>query len=89
MYLLSFSWKAQDSLWEMLHRRVLTLLLLDDGDAPGMRELTHKYRALPMNLADAAIVRVAERERLRTVFTLDRKDFSVYRPARGKFTILP
>jgi len=89
MYLLSFSWKAQDSLWEMLHRRVLTLLPLDDADAPRIRELIHKYRDLPMDLADAAIVRVAERERLRTVFTLDRKDFSVYRPARGKFTILP
>jgi predicted nucleic acid-binding protein len=89
MYLLSFSWKGQDSLWEMLHRKVLTLFPLDDGDAPRMRELMHKYRDLPMDLADAAIVRVAERERLRTVFTLDRKDFSVYRPARGKFTILP
>ncbi len=89
MYLLGFSWKAQDSLWEMLHRRVLTLLPLDDADAPRIRELMHKYRDLPMDLADAAIVRVAERERLRTVFTLDRKDFSVYRPARGKFTILP
>ena len=73
----------------MLHRRVLTLLPLDDADAPRIRELMHKYRDLPMDLADAAIVRVAERERLRTVFTLDRKDFSVYRPARGKFTILP
>ena len=47
MYLLGFSWKAQDSLWEMLHRRVLTLLPLDDADAPRIRELMHKYRDLP------------------------------------------
>jgi len=43
-----------------------------------------------MDLADAALVRVAERERLRRVFTLDRRDFQIYRPARiGRFTIIP
>lgn len=90
MYLLGFSWKAQDSLWEMVHRKVLTLVPLDEADTPRMRELMHKYRDLPMDLADAALVRVAEREKLRTIFTLDRKDFSVYRLSRlGKFTILP
>ena len=49
-----------------------------------------KYKDLPMDLADAALVRVAERERLRRVFTLDRRDFQVYRPSRlGRFVILP
>jgi predicted nucleic acid-binding protein len=43
-----------------------------------------------MDLADAALVRVAEREKLRRVFTVDRSDFEVYRPARlGRFSILP
>jgi predicted nucleic acid-binding protein len=36
-----------------------------------------KYRDLPMHLADAALVRVAEREKIRTVFTLDRRDFEI------------
>ena len=41
---------------------------------------------LPMDLADGALVRVAERERLRRIFTLDRRDFQVYRRARlGRF----
>ena len=39
------------------------------GDTPGMRALMAKYRDLPMDLADAALVRVAERERIRKVFT--------------------
>jgi len=48
------------------------------------------YRDLPMDLADAALVRVAEREKLRRIFTLDRRDFEVYGPARlGRFSILP
>jgi hypothetical protein len=54
-----------------------------------MRELMRKYRDLPMDLADAALVRVAEREKISRVFTIDRRDFEVYRP-RGirRFTIL-
>ena len=43
-----------------------------------------------MDVADAALVRVAEREGLRRVMTLDQKDFGVYRLARkGRFTLLP
>jgi predicted nucleic acid-binding protein len=32
-----------------------------------------------MDLADAALLRVAQREGLRKIFTVDRRDFSVYR----------
>jgi uncharacterized protein len=38
-----------------------------------------KYANRPMDLADAALIRVAEREGLRKIFTVDRRDFSVYR----------
>jgi hypothetical protein len=38
-----------------------------------------KYADRPMDLADAALIRVAEREGIRKIFTVDRKDFSVYR----------
>lgn len=90
MYLLGFSWDAQRALWEMVETEILLLLPLDHRDAPRMRELMQKYRSLPMDLADAALVRVAERERLRRIFTLDRRDFQVYRPSRlGRFAILP
>lgn len=55
-----------------------------------MRELMKKYRDLPMDLADAALVAVAEREKVRRIFTLDRRDFEVYRPAKlGRFILLP
>ena len=90
MYLLSFSWTAQDALWEIVRRGALELLASGDGDVERMHELMRKYRDLPMDLADAALVAVAERERLRTVFTLDRSDFSVYRPAKIRhFVIVP
>ena len=55
-----------------------------------MRHLMRKYHDLPMDLADAALVAVAERERISKIFTLDRKDFEVYRPAGiRRFDIIP
>lgn len=90
MYLLSFSWRAQDALWEMVETEAVRILPLDHNDVPRMKELMRKYRDLPMDLADAALARVAEREKLRRIFTLDRRDFEVYRSTRlGRFTILP
>lgn len=90
MYLLAFSPKAQDALFEMLARHTPTLLELDGADLPRMKELMRKYRDLPMDLADAALVRVAERESCRKIFTLDRRDFQAYRPAKlGRFSLIP
>ncbi len=90
MYLLRVSWKAQDALWEMVEGEAVQILALDQADMPRIRELMRKYRDLPMDLADAALVRVAEREKLRRVFTVDRRDFELYRPARiGRFIIVP
>ena len=79
MYLLEDLPKAQEALWEMLSRGVLQLLSLGHTDVPRMRELMSKYADRPMDLADAALVRVAEREGTRKIFTVDREDFSVYR----------
>jgi uncharacterized protein len=79
MYLLGDLPKAQEALWEMLARGVLQLQPLDLTDVPRMRELMSKYADRPMDLADAALVRVAEREGIRKIFTVDREDFSIYR----------
>jgi predicted nucleic acid-binding protein len=55
-----------------------------------MRELMENYRDLPMDLADAALVRVAERESLTKVFTLNQKHFRIYRAGRRRrFAIVP
>ena len=52
---------------------------LDLVDIPRIRELMIKYADRPMDLADAALVRVAEREGIRRIFTVERNDFTVYR----------
>ena len=90
MHLLRGSWPAQRDLWSRLETDALSFASLDAADAPRLRELMEKYRDLPMDLADAALVRVAERENLTQIFTLDRRHFSIYRPGRRRrFAVLP
>jgi uncharacterized protein len=90
MYLLGRSWQGQKALWSRLETDALVLAGLDATDAPRMRELMEKYHDLPMDLADAALVRVAERDALTRIFTLDRRHFSLYRPGRRRrFSIVP
>lgn len=90
MYLLGDLPRAQDAVWEMLARGAIRLLPLDLADAPRMRELMRKYADRPMDLADAALVRVAEREGIRKIFTVDRRDFGVYRlHGRLRLTVMP
>ena len=90
MYLLADQPRAQESLWEMVERGALQLLALDSGDAPRIRELMRKHANRPMDLADASLLRVAEREGIRKIFTVDRRDFSVYRlHGRVRPTLLP
>lgn len=43
-----------------------------------LRELTARYRDVPMSLADATLVRLSELHRDSQVFTLD-ADFHIYR----------
>ena len=90
MYLLRFSLEAQEALFGDIERGTLVIAGLDTDDCRRMRHLMRKYRDLPMDLADAALVAVAERERISRIFTLDRRDFEIYRPAGiRRFEILP
>ncbi len=81
---------ARDALLGWVEDGILGLAALGAGDMPRVRELLRKYADLPMDFADAALVAVAEREGIRTVFTLDRRDFELYRPRKlGRFRIVP
>jgi predicted nucleic acid-binding protein len=90
MYLLADLPIGQDAVWEMLARNVVRMLALDASDVPRMRTLMRKYANRPMDLADAALVTVAERDNIRKVFTVDKTDFAIYRlHGRSRFTIIP
>jgi len=63
---------SQEALLAMLDRQLVLVVELRREDLPRLRALIRKYRDLPMDLADATLVRVAEREAVRQVFTLDK-----------------
>lgn len=81
---------AVGRLLSSFHGRPFQLLPLDETDLPGITATLTKYRDLRLQLADAALVHLANREGIDVIFTLDRRDFSVLRLARGrKFQVIP
>jgi predicted nucleic acid-binding protein len=90
LYLLLDVPKGQNAVLDMLRRGAVRLVPLGQEDVSRMQDLMDKYRDQPMDLADAALVRVAERDGLNRVFTVDRRDFEVYRIGKRKtFQIIP
>jgi len=68
----------------------LELLLLAGTEAKGIAAIIKRYESIRPQLADAALVYLAGRERIETIFTLDRRDFSIDRSGRRRpFRILP
>ncbi len=66
------------------------LLALAGGESKGIADIMKKYASIRPQLADAALVYLASREGIDTVFTLDQRDFSVYRTGRKRgLRILP
>lgn len=60
------------------------LLPLDADDLAAIAALMKRYESAGLQLADAAIAHLAERERIRTVFTTDRRDFAIIRLKRNR-----
>lgn len=84
--------------WEKGQSRLLDFIMsggLIVHDVPAtayerMWELMKKYADNPMDLADATLVLLAETHSITKVFTLDRRDFSRYRPNHCQhFEIIP
>ena len=91
MYLLGEAggWTGQAALWSMVERDDLQVVELSAASLQRLPTLMEKYRDLPMDLAAASLVAVAEERGTDRVFTLD-GDFRVYRLPRGRtFTIIP
>ncbi|QGH70750.1 hypothetical protein GCE65_15545 [Pseudactinotalea sp. HY158] len=55
-----------------------------------MAELVARYRDLPLGTVDASVVATAERLDISEIATVDRRHFTVVRPAHvDAFTLLP
>jgi hypothetical protein len=56
---------------------------MDHANLTRAFELMERYSNVPMDFADASLVVAAETLNARKVFTIDRKDFTIYRIRRG------
>ena len=89
MHLVAGTRHGVETLCDMVGDGAVTLLPLERSEFPRMKALMHQYRDLPMDFADAALVRVAERDQLTRILTFD-KHFTVHRlPRRTRFSVLP
>jgi predicted nucleic acid-binding protein len=89
-WLLRTSPRQVQRLIRSIDGRFLELLPLAGEEASGIASILKRYEDMRPQLADATLVYLAERERIDTIFTLDRRDFSVYRTGRKRpFRLLP
>jgi len=72
-----------DELFALAEDGVIKIGLRFEDERAALRELMARYRDVPMSLADATLVRLAELNEDARVFTLD-ADFRIYRRHRSK-----
>jgi uncharacterized protein len=72
-----------DELFALAEGGLLRVGLCFEDERASLRELMARYRDVPMSLADATLVRLAELNEDARVFTLD-ADFRIYRRHRRK-----
>lgn len=88
LYLIDFNRNAQIDFLEWVHRGAVEIHNIERDDFERIKELTIKYRDLPMDFADSCLVYLAEKLNLNTIATIDR-DFTIYRiQGRRKFKII-
>ena len=89
-WLLRGSPRAVRQLLRSIDGSFLELLPLAGPEAEAVAALMKRYEDIHPQLADAALVYLANREQIETIFTLDQRDFSIYRFGRKRmFHIVP
>jgi predicted nucleic acid-binding protein len=76
--------------WEFVRSGALRVVPVTDADLASLESLMLRYRDRPMDLADATLALIAERESVLSVFTTDNDDFETYRlSGRRRFRVVP
>jgi predicted nucleic acid-binding protein len=89
-WLLRRSQRAVQQLLRSIDGRFLELLPLAGAEAEAIAALMKRYEDIHPQHTDVALVYLAGREKIETIFTLDRRDFSIYRSGRrSSFRIVP
>lgn len=90
VYILGDASTAIQKLLAKISSGDLIILPIMRDDVPSIADIMAKYCDQGVDFADACLVHLAEREAMTTIFSIDRRHFSVYRTASGKvLTLLP
>lgn len=82
-FLLRNVYGSQDAPISLLNTGLIQIPLRLNEEAEPIRELLTRYQSVPMSLADACLVRMAEQYLDSSVLTLD-SDFRIYRKNRNQ-----
>ena len=84
MYLLNGigGYRYQERLWRILRDGRLQIFEISIADIRRMDDLMAKYQDVPMDLADASLIAIAESHKFTRIFTID-SDFYIYRLTDG------
>jgi predicted nucleic acid-binding protein len=90
VYMLRHKPAQRDDLFQSVINGDLVLLPLGEDDLIEVRQCLRTYSDQQIDLADACLLHLANREKISTVFTLDRRHFSVFRTKSGQaLNLLP
>ena len=78
-YLLRKDSKALKGLFTGFNNGLFALEEIAADALPWLQKFLLKYNDLNPQLADASLMYLAEKKKIETIFTLDRRDFSIYR----------
>ena len=89
-YLLRRYPKQRDDLLQAVLNGEFSILNVWADDLVGIQDVFDKYHDQQVDLADAVLVHLADREGIEAVFTLDHRHFGIFRKQNGKeFHVLP
>ena len=90
MYLLNFSSLAQELCLDFIESGGIDIHSENSNLFPRIHQLMKQYADLPIDFADASLIALAEERKITTIFTLDHKDFRIYKPKHLKaFNLIP
>ena len=90
LWLLRNNPRAIETLLTNFDGNLLALLPMDESSLEWIGRFMRRYAKLGAQLADASLIYLAEQQGFETIFTLDRRDFSVYRlPGNRAVQIIP
>ena len=83
-FLLEFNVNSQLDFLKWVESGAIQMVELNILDISSISDYMFKYRDVPMDLADATLMCIAEKLDLKEIITLD-KDFYIYRKNNGKY----